>query len=256
MQPFAECVFHPNDSSPESEPAFAHALAIALALQASSLLNVSPTRPPAAETSSRDRPRALAAAGLSDQRTSSSGSARVTKKVKPGTPARSSVPGASSTDLVVLRPSSDGLPRLHGSVARRRTRLGRSRSLRPQRQGIRGARDGDLCRGACSYPSQRGRALRRRSGRDSMADAFGDPPVAITPASTSGATRGSAPPERWTWSGRSIRRPGGNSRRLTSRLGPDRVSDRREASTASRKTRSEGAGRTMPVAAIPVAKRG
>jgi nucleotide-binding universal stress UspA family protein len=43
MQPFVQSVFHATDGSPESEPAFAHALAIALARQARlTLLNVQP----------------------------------------------------------------------------------------------------------------------------------------------------------------------------------------------------------------------
>ncbi len=146
MQPFVQRVFHPTDCSPESEAAFAHALAIALARQAKlTLLNVSPAFQ---ESDWRRFPRVRET--LERWRLLEPGSERSEVFERLGVEVKKVGVGAQDpidaildylgdhrSDLVVLATEQrEGLPRfLHGSVAQRVARASGVRALFVPKQG-------------------------------------------------------------------------------------------------------------------------
>jgi nucleotide-binding universal stress UspA family protein len=278
MQPFAPCVFHPNDSSPESESAFAHALAIALALQAKlTLLNVSPDSttsgwgnlPRVRETLERWR---LLEPGSEQRDVFERLGVAVTKVgVEAGNPRSAILEYLADhpTDLVVLATEQrDGLPRfLHGSVAQRVARASGARALFVPKygKGFVAPATGTLSLRRMLVPiAARPSPAAAIEVATRMADAFGDPPVAITLLHVGSQLPPVELPEgeRWTWtpvvqSGDPVERILATARELDSDLivmtsdGRDSFLDRFQGSHAERVVR----GAPCPVAAIPVAKR-
>ena len=191
--PLVESVFHPTDFSPESEPAFAHALAIALARRAKlTLLNASPDQ----EGDWRRFPRVRAT--LERWRVLEPGSEQheVFEKLgvavkKVGVDSGNAVEAILDylaehpTDLIVLATEQrEGLPRLlRGSVAQRVARAVGPRALFVPKNGK------GFVAPATGFLSLR-RLLVPIASRPSpeaavetairAANAFGDPPVAIT----------------------------------------------------------------------------
>jgi nucleotide-binding universal stress UspA family protein len=278
MKPI-ERVFHPSDSSPGSESAFAHALAIALARGAKlTLLNVSPDF---ASSGWGNLPRVRET--LEHWRLLEPGSQRrdvfeklgidVTKVgIEAGNPGKAIVAYLAEhpTDLVVLATEQrEGLPRfLHGSVAQRVAHAARARALFVPKhgKGFVAPATGTLSLRRMLVPiAERPSPAAAIEAATRLADALGDPPVAITllhvgrqlphvelPAS-----------ERWTWhplvrSGDVVDGILVTARELDSDLivmtsdGRDGFLDRFQGSHAEQVVR----GATCPVAAIPVPREG
>lgn len=278
MQPFAECVLHPNDSSAESEPAFAHALAIALALQARlTLLNVSADAttsgwgnlPRVRETLERWR---LLEPGSHRRDVFERLGVDVTKvRVEDGDPRSAILDYLADhpTDLVVLATEQrTGLPRfLRGSVAQRVARASGARALFVPKhgKGFVAPATGTLSLRRMLVPiAARPNPAAAIEVAARLAEAFGDPPVAITLLHVGSRLPPVELPasERWTWE--PVLRPGdpvegilATARELDSDLivmtsdGRDSFIDRFQGSHAERVVR----GAPCPVAAIPVAKQ-
>lgn len=278
MQPLVERILHPTDFSPESEPAFAHALAIALAWRAKlTLLNVS------ADFDGSDWRRfPHVRETLEHWRLLQPGSpqSEVFEKLgiqvaKIGIDAGDAVEamlvylGGHPSDLVVLATGQrEGLPRfLHGSVAQRVARAAGARALFVPKHGKGFVRPDT---GALSlrrllipiapHPSPAGAVeLATR-----VADAFGDPPVEISLLHV-----GEQPPpvelptsDRWSWirllrRGDPVEQIVAAARELDCDLivmtsdGRGSFFDRFRGSHAEQVVR----GAPCPVAAIPVPKR-
>lgn len=279
MQPLAERVFHPNDSSPGSEPAFAHALAIALVLQARlTLLNVSPDSttsawgnlPRVRQTLERWR---LLEPGSDQREVFERLGVAVTKVgVEAGNPLSAILAHLAEhpTDIVVLATEQrDGLPRfLHGSVAQGVARASGARALFVPKhgKGFVAPATGTLSLRRILVPiAARPSPAAAIEVATRMADAFGDPPVTITLLHVGSQLPQVELPvgERWTWapvvqSGDPVEQILATARERDSDLivmtsdGRDSFLDRFQGSHAEQVVR----GAPCPVAAIPVAKQG
>jgi nucleotide-binding universal stress UspA family protein len=278
MQRLVTRVFHPTDGSPESESAFAHALAIALATRAKlTLLNVDPdvgdTRlgsfPGVRETLERWR---LLEPGSQRSEVFEKLGIEVKKvgvKARDAAGAILEYLGDHPADLAVLATEQrDGLSRLfRGSVAGRVARAAGARALFVPKsgKGFITPETGALSLRRMLVPiAARPNPAAAIDAATRLADTFGDPPVAITLLHVGGQV----PPvdlpesERWTW--HPLVRPGDPverileaARELDSDLivmtsdGRDSFLDRFQGSHAEKIVRAA----PCPVAAIPVPKQ-
>jgi nucleotide-binding universal stress UspA family protein len=277
MQPFVERVFHPNDASPESEPAFAHALAIALALKAKlTLLSVSEdfsssgwgNLPRVRETLERWR---LLEPGSQRRAVFEKLGVDVKKvRVEAGNPRSAILEYLADhpADLVVLATEQrEGLPRfLRGSVAQHVVRGAGARALFVPKngKGFVKPETGALTLRRMLVPiAVRPSPAAAIEVATRLADAFGDPPVAITLLHVGSQLPPVELPksERWTWqplirSGDPVEGILAMARELDSDLivmtsdGRDNFLDRFQGSHAEQVVR----GAPCAVAAIPVAK--
>jgi nucleotide-binding universal stress UspA family protein len=276
MKPI-ERVFHPSDSSPGSESAFAHALAIALARGAKlTLLNVSPdfassgwgNLPRVRETLERWR---LLEPGSERRDVFDKLGIDVTKVgIEAGNPGRAIAQYLAEhpTDLVVLATEQrEGLPRfLHGSVAQRIAHASDARALFVPKhgKGFVAPATGTLSLRRMLVPiAESPSPAAAIEAATRLADAFGDPPVAITVLHVGRRLPRVELPasERWTWqplvrTGDAVEGILATASELDSDLivmtsdGRDGFLDRFSGSHAEQVVR----GARCPVAAIPVAK--
>lgn len=278
MQPLVERVLHPTDLSPESEPAFAHALAIALAWRAKfTLLNVSADFdgsdwrrfPRVRETLERWR---LLRPGSPQSEVFEKLGIQVGKiGIGAGDPVEAMLAylGEHPSDFVVLATGQrEGLPRfLQGSVAQRVVRAAGARALFVPKHGKGFVRADTgtlslhrLLVPIATHPSPT--AAVELATR--IADAFGDPPVEISLLHVGEQH----PPvdlptsDRWSWihllrNGDPVEQIVSAARELDCDLiamtsdGRDSFLDRFRGSHTEQVVR----GAPCPVAAIPVPKR-
>jgi len=278
MQALVSRVVHPTDMSPESEPAFAHALAIALATRSKlTLLNVSPDFDDRGLGSFPRVRETLERWGLLEPGSQRS---EVFEKLgvevkKVGVKARDAAGAIREyltdhpADLAVLATEQrEGMSRLlRGSVAGRVARTAGARALFVPKsgKGFVAPKTGALSLRRMLVPiATRPRPAAAIEAATRLADIFGDPPVAITLLHIGSQL----PPvdlpesERWTWhpvvrSGDPVEQILQAARELDSDLivmtsdGRDSFLDRFKGSHAEKIVRSA----PCPVAAIPVAKQ-
>jgi nucleotide-binding universal stress UspA family protein len=278
MQSLVTRVFHPTDGSPESESAFAHALAIALATRAKlTLLNVDPdvadnrlgSFPGVRETLERWR---LLEPGSQRSEVSEKLGIEVKKVGVKARDAASAILDYLSdhpADLAVLATEQrEGMARfLRGSVAQRVARATGARALFVPKngKGFVTPETGALSLRRMLVPiAARPRPAAAIEVATRLADTFGDPPVAITLLHIGSQL----PPvdlpesERWTWhplvrSGDPVEQILQAARELDSDLivmtsdGRDSFLDRFQGSHAEKIVRAA----PCAVAAIPVAKQ-
>lgn len=278
MEPLVPHVFHPTDLSPESEPAFAHALAIALVSQAKlTLLNVS------ANFGASGWEGFPGVRGMLERwRLLEPGSQRrdVFEKLgidvrKIGVEAKDA--GGAIVEYLAEHPSDlavlateqrEGLPRfLHSSVAQQVARAAGARALFVPKQGkgFVAPETGSLSLRRMLVPiAPQPSPAAAIEIATRLADAFGDPPVAITLLHVGSHFPPVEPPTGagWTWqrmirSGDPVTQILEVARELDTDVivmtsdGRDSFLDRFQGSHAEQIVRAA----PCPVATIPVAKQ-